>query len=96
MRVARGFGYCCAYCGTKPDRLDPDHVVPLKRGGHNVLSNLLPACNSCNSDKRDLLLKEWPADRERRGLPARATTWAEDDPRYYHLTFVRSALTQVA
>lgn len=74
MRMARSFGYCCAYCGTKPDRLDPDHVVPLARGGDDSLSNLLPTCLLCNSDKRDLLLDEWREDRATRRLPPRNTS----------------------
>lgn len=86
MRMAAKFSWCCAYCGNKPDRLDPDHVVPLSRGGANTLTNLLPTCLPCNSDKRDLLLDEWALDRARRGLPERATSWAYTDSRYLHLT----------
>lgn len=91
MRVAQRFGFCCAYCGDKPERLDPDHVVPLSRGGPNVLANLLPACLRCNSDKRDLLLPEWALDRERRMLPPRATSWGAEDKRYWHLTYLAVA-----
>lgn len=86
MHVARRFGYCCAYCGERPDTLDPDHVVPIHRGGPNTVANLLPACRACNSDKRDLLLVEWADDRLRRGLPPRCTSWAAEDRRYHHLT----------
>lgn len=86
MAIARRFDYCCAYCGEKPGRLDPDHVVPLSRGGINSTTNLLPSCHPCNGDKRDLLLDEWALDRERRGRPPRATSWAPDDKRYWHLT----------
>jgi len=86
MRMASRFAYCCAYCGMKPDRLDPDHVIPLSRGGSNAIANLLPVCLPCNSDKRDLLLHEWDADRSRRGLAPRVTTWAASDHRYFHLT----------
>jgi hypothetical protein len=86
MRVAQRFNYCCAYCGVKPDRLDPDHVMPLGLGGLNVVANLLPTCQACNSDKRQLPLDDWNEDRMRRHLPPRVTTWAADDPRYWHLT----------
>lgn len=91
MRVARRFHYCCAYCGTKPDRLDADHVLALSRGGQNVLNNLLPACLMCNSDKRDLTLPEWDEDRRRRGLPPRCTNWGPEDSRYHHLTLGTAA-----
>lgn len=86
MRVARRFNYCCAYCGEKPDRLDPDHVTPLSRGGLNVIGNLLPACTRCNSSKGALTLAEWEAERGRRHQPPRATSWSNDDSRYFHLT----------
>jgi hypothetical protein len=86
MRIAARFNYCCAYCGTKPTQLDPDHVVPLSRGGSNSTTNLLPSCHTCNGDKRDLLLDEWAADREQRAKPPRATNWPREDKRYWHLT----------
>lgn len=73
----------CAYCEQPVDGLpDPDHVVPLSRGGSNSMTNILPCCSPCNSDKRDLLLAEWAVDRQRRGLAPRST-----DPRAWtHLT----------
>lgn len=91
MHVARRFGYQCAYCGGRDGQLDPDHVVPLSRGGSNSTTNLLPSCRPCNADKRDLLLDEWARDREMRGKPPRATAWAAEDKRYWHLTSVRTA-----
>lgn len=90
MRIAAKFGYCCAYCGVKPDRLDPDHVIPLAKHGPNTTTNLLPACADCNCDKRDLNLDEWAVDRERRGLPPVRTNWSPEDSRYWHLTHLRS------
>lgn len=75
MRIARKFGYCCAYCGVKPDRLDPDHVIALANHGPNTTSNLLPACPDCNCDKSALTLTEWAATRIARGLPPVRTTW---------------------
>lgn len=91
MRMAARFQFRCAYCEQKPDRLDPDHVLPLSRGGANVLANLLPACLPCNSDKRDLTLTEWEADRARRGLPPRVTSWPPEDRRYMQLTCIDEA-----
>ncbi len=92
MRIARRFNYCCAYCGEKPERLDPDHVVPLSRGGPNTTTNLLPSCPQCNSQKRDLLLHEWEQERIDRNLPPRATSWAPEDKRYWHLTSLSVAV----
>jgi 5-methylcytosine-specific restriction endonuclease McrA len=88
MRMAAAFDYCCAYCGTKPGRLDPDHVVPLSRGGANAITNLLPTCASCNSDKSALSLDVWAEARARRKMSAVATSWPADDRRYWHLTDV--------
>lgn len=68
------------------NEFEPDHVIPLSRGGSNSITNVVPACKPCNSGKRDLLLSEWYADRARRGLEARSL-----DPRVRHLTSVMLA-----
>jgi 5-methylcytosine-specific restriction endonuclease McrA len=78
MRIAQRFDFRCAYCGHRgADQLEQ---------GANTVANLLPACKPCNSDKRDLLLDEWATERERLGKPLRATSWAPEDRRYWHLT----------
>lgn len=61
MRLTLSLGNVCAYCGgTNGDRpLDPDHVMPLSKGGHNGLTNILPSCRPCNSGKGDRLPSEW-------------------------------------
>lgn len=43
----------CQYCGAKaPDvELVPDHVVPVALGGKDEPSNLVTACDPCNSGK---------------------------------------------
>ena len=96
MRIARKFNYCCAYCGEKPDRLDPDHVVPLSRGGSNSTTNLLPACSMCNSSKCAMTLAEWGAWLASRELSARRTSWTPGDPRYTHLTDAALAISPAA
>lgn len=48
----------CVYCGV----LDPttvDHVVPVSKGGLSDTTNLVPCCHSCNSSKRDIILRDW-------------------------------------
>lgn len=42
----------CVYCGSTA-YLSWDHVKPKAAGGRDILSNLVPACKSCNSKKRD-------------------------------------------
>lgn len=44
----------CAHCGDRNvDRLTIDHIVPLRRGGTNHMSNLQVLCSICNSIKGD-------------------------------------------
>lgn len=84
------FDRCCAYCRQEIEgQPEPDHVVALSRGGSNSITNILPSCSLCNSDKRDLLLHEWALDRERRHLPPRITEWRRGDPLYIHLAIVQ-------
>lgn len=53
------FGFRCAYCWTRPAKLTMDHAMPLARGGGHTLSNILPACLSCNSGKCDRTISEF-------------------------------------
>lgn len=57
------WGDRCAYCGKAWTTLD--HVIPLARGGWHCLSNLRPACRSCNSSKHMKTLLEWLSNRYR-------------------------------
>jgi len=56
-KVVDAFGWCCAYCGKERrkdltmDHLDP--VVKLGARAAHVRGNIVPACRSCNSRKRD-------------------------------------------
>jgi hypothetical protein len=57
---ARTIGYFedrCAYCGGDWDIVE--HVTPLRRGGGTTFVNCLPACQSCNLQKRSRTLEEW-------------------------------------
>lgn len=49
----------CAYCGEIPARLSRDHVIPVSAGGAHTYTNIVPACQSCNSKKGARLLSEW-------------------------------------
>ncbi len=48
----------CAYCLTKSDKLEVDHIIPLARGGLHEVDNIVPACEICNTSKNDKLLLE--------------------------------------
>lgn len=86
MRIFLAFGRTCAYCmAAISGDPDPDHVLPLSRGGFNDISNILPCCSICNSDKRDLTLDEWKEDRERRGKAPVRYGPATEGPPWSHL-----------
>ncbi|HAP5503489.1 TPA: HNH endonuclease [Enterococcus faecalis] len=52
------FNYSCAYCGDS-DEITKDHLDPLKKGGELTFSNVVPACRSCNSSKKDHQWLSW-------------------------------------
>lgn len=53
--------YRCHYCGIEvapmaknlPVKATVDHVIPKKKGGPNIPTNLVTACVKCNSHKGD-------------------------------------------
>lgn len=51
--------YTCQYCGDRAGRLECDHIVPVSRGGHSGIENLVTACFVCNRAKRNKLVSEW-------------------------------------
>ena len=53
VMIKNHYKHSCVYCGKKSQRLTQDHVIPLSKGGSHTLSNVAPACKSCNSKKRD-------------------------------------------
>ena len=43
----------CVYCGKRRrGKLTQDHITPISKGGNHTVSNIVPACQSCNSKKR--------------------------------------------
>ena len=52
------FNQLCAYCGCTGD-LHQDHFLPISKGGTHVLSNIIPACQTCNFSKRDHDPETW-------------------------------------
>lgn len=50
----------CAYCCIdltaepgQPNSYEPDHVLPVSRGGSDDIANLIPSCFSCNRKKKN-------------------------------------------
>jgi len=58
----------CFYCGSL-ELITIDHVVAISRGGTDSIGNLVPACKSCNSQKRQLTIMEWRLFRSKRKPP---------------------------
>ena len=57
------FGYCCAYSGEPlPAGYHLDHVVPLSKGGTNVIHNIVPCIGRANTTKRDADWETWYID----------------------------------
>lgn len=47
-------GFCCVYCGgheSAVGTLAQEHIVPVTQGGAYTITNIVPACGSCNSSK---------------------------------------------
>ena len=51
----------CAYCGCDLEYKDMqvDHAKPLRCGGVDEMSNMLPACRSCNHYKATLTVEKY-------------------------------------
>ncbi len=49
--IKEHYKHCCVYCGKQQERLTQDHLTPLSKGGNHTVSNVVPACRSCNSKK---------------------------------------------
>lgn len=66
----------CYYCQLPLERSEVtmDHVVPMSRGGRSTPGNLVPACKSCNLQKRSLTAVEW--EDYRQGFAQSSTTSA--------------------
>lgn len=53
ISIKTEYEHMCLCCRRRePDiKLEPDHVVPIARGGCNLASNIQPLCRSCNARK---------------------------------------------
>ena len=52
------FDHCCAYCGASGD-MQIEHVKPISQGGLHHISNIVPACLSCNYAKGADPMERW-------------------------------------
>jgi 5-methylcytosine-specific restriction endonuclease McrA len=51
-RLCAFYGNVCVKCGLG-GVLEPDHVVPISKGGSNDIGNIQPLCRNCNRTKSD-------------------------------------------
>ncbi len=61
--------YCCQYCGRKflhAKDLTFDHVIPKTQGGKTEWTNIVMACEPCNSKKADRM-PNWSGRKGKRG-----------------------------
>lgn len=51
-------GYACIHCKKcEPEiKLTQDHIIPLSKGGRNIIENIQPLCRSCNCKKSNKIL----------------------------------------
>jgi hypothetical protein len=52
----------CIYCSCT-ENLSWDHLIPVSKGGPNIISNQVVACRSCNSSKGGKDIFEWYSGR---------------------------------
>jgi hypothetical protein len=50
-QLVRRYKSRCLACRQRYERLIPDHVVPLAKGGDHHISNIQPLCYECNAFK---------------------------------------------
>ncbi|KQV67937.1 hypothetical protein ASC64_12200 [Nocardioides sp. Root122] len=49
----------CAYCGSPTGPWEKDCLLPISRGGRYTLTNVVPACRSCNASKCNTEVTTW-------------------------------------
>ena len=49
----------CAYCAASGTALQKDCMLPISRGGRYTLTNVVPACPSCNASKCNTEVTTW-------------------------------------
>jgi 5-methylcytosine-specific restriction endonuclease McrA len=60
LEILQQHKHRCHYCRepfTEESPATIDHVIPLSKSGLHVKENLVPACRSCNSTKKDKIIR---------------------------------------
>lgn len=68
LNKKKEYNYRCVYCGRHEEvlckkykdkrwwKLTEDHVIPISKEGSDFISNIVPACISCNTSKKAKLI----------------------------------------
>lgn len=59
FEVLSKHGFYCFYCKKEIDDPEPEHKIPLTRGGVMSQENIVPSCHSCNCRKNDRTVDEY-------------------------------------
>lgn len=68
-RALDHFHGCCAYCQQPPSMFDmipnlqQEHFKPITKGGGYTPDNIIPACQTCNFNKKDKDVEIWLIER---------------------------------
>jgi hypothetical protein len=72
FEVFKRDNFTCAYCCNKPPNsiLEVDHILPVSKGGTNVMENLITSCFDCNRGKSNISLQNIPSTLEEKATIA--------------------------
>lgn len=57
--LKKQYNYTCPCCGlSEPEiKLTEDHIIPLSKGGSDLIENIQPLCGKCNFKKHTSIIK---------------------------------------